>query len=77
LQIVPAAIPKATEAAAGGMSTPFETEKKYTLTSTYVARCGGDGDQTDDGTRAETDDRPLALKTVIPEHPGESTDRGR
>ena len=34
---------------------------------------GGDGDQAGDGARAEADSRPLALETVVPEHPGETT----
>ena len=49
---------------------------KWTLTSTDEARAGSNGNKTANSTRAETDDRPLTLKTVIPEHPGESTDRG-
>lgn len=41
-----------------------------------VTRSWRDSDQTRDGTRAETDSRPLALQPPVPEHPGETTDRG-
>ena len=51
-------------------------KRKCRLTSTDETRSGSNGNKTYNGTRAETDDGPFALKTVIPEHPGESTDRG-
>lgn len=35
---------------------------------TNESRSGGNGDETDDGTRAESDDRPLLLKAVILEN---------
>ena len=45
-------------------------------TGAYVARCGRNRDKTRDGTRAETDCGPLALETVVPEHPGQTADAG-
>lgn len=43
------------------------------LTGANESRRRGDGNQTGDSARAETDSGPLALQAVIPEHPGEST----
>lgn len=39
---------------------------------TDETRSGCDGNETDDATRAETDNGPFTLETVIPEHPGET-----
>lgn len=40
--------------------------------------CGrGDADEADDGARAETDSRPLALESVVEQEPGQAADRGR
>ena len=40
--------------------------------STDESRAGSDSDETSDGARAEANRRPLALKTVVPEHPSET-----
>ena len=41
---------------------------------TDESRCWSDSDETDNGARAETDDGPFLLETVIPEHPSETCD---
>ena len=46
------------------------------LTRANEARSWSDGNQTRDSARAEPNSGPLALQAVIPEHPGDSTDRG-
>jgi len=38
------------------------------------SRAGSDGNETGDGSGAEADNRPLPLKTPIPEHPGKTAD---
>jgi len=45
------------------------------LTRTNKTRSWGNGDQATDSARTEANSRPLALQAVIPEHPGDSTDR--
>lgn len=39
-----------------------------------ITRSGSDGNQTNNGTTAETEGRKLALKAVVHNHPGEATD---
>ena len=46
------------------------------LTRADETRSRGDSDQTRDSARAEANSGPLALQTVVPKHPGDSTDRG-
>ena len=43
--------------------------------STDETSSGSDTDETSDSSGAESDNRPLSFKSVIPKHPGETTDR--
>lgn len=44
--------------------------------ATHKSRSRSDRHEARNRTRAESDSRPLALKAPIPEHPGQTTDRG-
>jgi len=44
--------------------------------STDETSSGSDTDETSDSSGAESDNRPLSFKSVIPKHPGKTTDRG-
>lgn len=55
-------------------SSAAKNAKGNSSGSTDESRSRSDGNKSRNGTRAETDDGPLALETPIPEHPGQSTD---
>lgn len=75
---MPARKPKARAAAAQKNRFPDERSSfnpYQTLTRANESRSWRDGNQTRDSARTEADGGPLALQTVIPEHPSDATDR--
>ena len=63
-------------AAADYASIYFCHPKNGRLTRTHKTGSRSDGDKTRNSSRAETNSRPLALKTVIPEHPSQTANAG-
>jgi hypothetical protein len=54
--------------------SPCNNTERNGCRGTDKARRGGDRNETRDCTRAKSDNGPLLLQTVIPEHPGEPSD---
>ena len=61
------------------VSKPVSESKRQRAQRTRAdeSRRRRDSDEASNGTRAETDRRPLALEAVVPEHPGEAANARR